>query len=68
MGLDQKEIEGVAVDPNEIAAVASAVRKAVSTFEYMGISVGMYVTDEECNQVAAAAVVAINNYRSAPSI
>lgn len=69
MGDDtRKKIEGGAIDANEVAAVAAAIKKTVATFTYMGINVGMYVTDDECNQVATAAIVASNNYRKAPSI
>lgn len=52
------------VDQSEVAAVARAVKETVKSFVYMGIAVGMYVTDEECDQVATAAVDAINKHRS----
>lgn len=53
-----------AIDRDELAAVAAAVRKAVEGFVYKGFAVGMFVTDEECEQVATAAVAAINKHRS----
>lgn len=62
------KVSGNAVDPNEVAAVTAAVKKTVSGFTYMGINVGSYVTDEECREVALAAILAGNNYRNAPSI
>jgi hypothetical protein len=61
-------VEGMKIDPDEIAVATQAVRETVSQFTYMGISVGSHVTDDECRQVATAVVAAIENYRNAPSI
>lgn len=52
------------IDRDELAAVAAAVKAAVKGFVYKGYAVGMFVTDEECEQVATAAVAAINKHRS----
>jgi hypothetical protein len=72
MGYDPKEEKRDTpvdhIDPDEVAAAAAAVKETVNTFTYMGIPVGMYVTDEECKQVATAAITAAKKYRNAPSI
>ena len=60
--------QGTQIDPNELAAVKIAVGNVVKTFTYAGLNVGDYVTDDELNQVATAALVASINYRAAPFI
>ena len=60
--------QGVTIDPNELAAVKIAVGDVVKTFTYAGLNVGDYVTDDELNQVATAALAASINFRSNPAI
>ena len=60
--------EGTQIDPNEFAAVKIAVSNVVKTFTYADISVGDYVTDDELNQVATAALIASIKFRSNPAI
>ena len=62
------DVQGTKVDPNELVAVGIAIKAVVSGFTYDGINVGSYVTDDEINQLATAALVASINYRNAPTI
>jgi hypothetical protein len=55
-------------DPNLVIVVAAAVKAAVSKFTYMGINVGSYVTDDECSQVAIAAIKAAAAYQNGKTI
>lgn len=69
MGDDLKRrVEGMTIDPDMVAAMTMAVKETASKFSYAGISIGSYITDEECREVALAALVAANNYKSARSI
>jgi hypothetical protein len=52
----------------KLIAVKAAVKEAVSKFNYMGINVGSYITDDEVTQVATAAIKASDDYDNAPSI
>ena len=56
------------MDPNLVIAVAAAVKEAASKFTYMGINVGNYITDEECAQVARAALQAEVDFRNGKTI
>jgi len=56
------------VDPDELAAVMIAIREVVKTFTYNGIPVGTFVTDEEVQNVAIAAIQSLDDYRNADVI
>lgn len=69
MGEDRRmAVEGTAVDPDLVTAVAAAVKETASQFSYAGVMIGGYITDEQCRAVATAAIIAANNYKAAPSI
>jgi|ERR1035437_364258 uncharacterized membrane protein len=57
-------IEGQAVDPGQVIIAAAAVKKSASAITVMGFSVGNYITDAECSQIATAVVAAIDSYRA----
>jgi hypothetical protein len=65
---DPVALQGQAIDPGELDAAQVAVRAAVNTFTYDGFNVGTRVTDDQCRQVAVAAVAAVEQYRSAKSL
>ena len=52
------------LDPGEVSVASQAVRDIVNTLTYWGQNVGSYVTDEQCNAVAAAVVTAAEDYRA----
>jgi len=60
--------QGQAIDPGELEVAQLAVRQAASKLSYMGISVGGYITDDECRDVASAVVAAVEAYRNGKSI
>jgi hypothetical protein len=57
-------VTGAKIDPDEITAVALAIKQVAATFTYMGVSVGSHITDDECRQVATAAIIADRNFNS----
>lgn len=61
-------IQGTKIDPDMVAAVVAAIKPVVGTFTYRGVRVGEYVTADELQQVSAAAVAAVIDYQTAPSI
>ena len=61
-------VEGMPVDPDEIAAGVIAAKEVLATVTYMGVSVGPRVTDEEYNRIVTAIVVAVEDYRSGQSL
>ena len=61
-------VEGVQVDPNRVAAAQLAVKQTASEFTYMGVKVGDYITDDECNKIAVAVLAALAAFDSAKSI
>lgn len=62
------DIQGIQIDPDELAAVKIAILDAVKDFTYDGIKIASVITDAEITQVATAAVAAGQNYRNAPAI
>jgi hypothetical protein len=52
------------LDPGEVSVAAQAVRDIVNGMTYWGQNIGSYVTDDQCNAVAAAVVTAVEDYRS----
>lgn len=61
-------VRGAPLNPDELLVAQLAVKETASTFTYMGINVGSYITDEECQQVATAVIAAIRNYRAGRNI
>ena len=56
------------IKEEEVIVVAAAVKKTAGGFTYMGINVGSYITDDECRQVATAAITALDSLRAAKTI
>ena len=61
-------VQGVTIDPDELLVAQLAVKNTAGTFTYMGVNVGSYITDAECQQVATAVIAAIENYRAGKDI
>jgi hypothetical protein len=59
----------MASDPHlfaaELGAARLAIRQVVSTFTYMGVSVGSHITDDEVDQVAVAVLNAFHDVQNA---
>ena len=52
--------QGVTVDPGELDAAYVAIRAAADASNY-----GRWITDEACDDVANAVVLAVENWRNA---
>lgn len=66
--MSDNKVEGTKIDPDEINVAAQAIRQTITGITYMGMNVGSHVTDEQCRDLATAVVVAVENFRNAPSI
>ena len=62
------DVQGIKVDPDEIAVAQVAVRATVNTFTYDGFNVGSRVTDDQCKELAVAVVAAIESFRGGKTI
>jgi hypothetical protein len=56
------------VNQDEVNVVIAAMKPVVAKLTYMGFSIASHVTPDEYQQLATAAVQALDNFRNAPTI
>jgi hypothetical protein len=56
------------IDQDVIAAGVIAAKKYANTITFMGVDVGGRITDTEYNELVAAVIKAVDDYRSGVSI
>lgn len=57
-------VTGQTIPAGELLVAQQAVRDVANTLTFAGITVGKYITDEQCAEVSIAVVSAIETFRN----